>query len=236
MDSSDNGSTTDPGEPRTRLTFQSDKIAAIFRDRFDATVAIDVEPVINLPDGSYLQYWTFSGTPPETVQEMALTLQTPSDARLLRTVGDAHQLEVRVTPDSVYSVFDEFDGVAHSAEYDGTSLFITVEFPGGIDIETIRDAIQEIRPDLEFHASREVRTRRISQYAIREQLSDQQQLALKLAYYSGYYEQPRKTSGKELAGKMGISRQTFHEHLRKAYAVVFEQLFETGETSPLADM
>jgi predicted DNA binding protein len=49
-----------------------------------------------------------------------------------------------------------------------------------------------------------------------------------VAYFGGYYEQPRVSTGAELATHMGISKQAFHEHLRKAYATIFRELLETG--------
>ncbi len=51
---------------------------------------------------------------------------------------------------------------------------------------------------------------------IEEQLTERQQTALHLAFSSGYYDANRSVTGAELAGLMGISRATFHQHLRSA--------------------
>ncbi|WP_458188791.1 helix-turn-helix domain-containing protein [Haladaptatus sp. NG-WS-4] len=47
-------------------------------------------------------------------------------------------------------------------------------------------------------------------------LTDRQLAALRLALDTGYYEQPRRTSIRELAARTSVSRSTFEEHLRKA--------------------
>ncbi|SIS18400.1 helix-turn-helix domain-containing protein [Natronorubrum thiooxidans] len=47
-------------------------------------------------------------------------------------------------------------------------------------------------------------------------LTDRQLAALRLALESGYYEQPRKTSLRELADRTSVARSTYEEHLRKA--------------------
>jgi predicted DNA binding protein len=47
-------------------------------------------------------------------------------------------------------------------------------------------------------------------------LTERQATALRSAYYSGYYDEPRTTSGDELAAAMEVSRPTFHQHLRAA--------------------
>ncbi|MFC6756140.1 helix-turn-helix domain-containing protein [Halomicroarcula sp. GCM10025894] len=38
----------------------------------------------------------------------------------------------------------------------------------------------------------------------------------------------RGRTGTELADRLGISKQAFHDHLRKAHATVFEVLLESG--------
>jgi predicted DNA binding protein len=49
-----------------------------------------------------------------------------------------------------------------------------------------------------------------------EDVTDRQLAALRLALESGYYEQPRKTSLRELADQTAVARSTYEEHLRKA--------------------
>jgi predicted DNA binding protein len=49
-----------------------------------------------------------------------------------------------------------------------------------------------------------------------EDLTDRQLAALQLALERGYYEQPRKTSLRDLAERTTVARSTFEEHLRKA--------------------
>ncbi|WP_137285614.1 helix-turn-helix domain-containing protein [Halorussus salinisoli] len=49
-----------------------------------------------------------------------------------------------------------------------------------------------------------------------DDMTDRQLAALQLALESGYYEQPRKTSLRELADQTGVARSTYEEHLRKA--------------------
>jgi len=49
-----------------------------------------------------------------------------------------------------------------------------------------------------------------------EDVTERQMAALRLALESGYYEQPRKTSLRELAARTSVARSTYEEHLRKA--------------------
>jgi len=49
-----------------------------------------------------------------------------------------------------------------------------------------------------------------------EDITDRQLAALQPALESGYYEQPRKTSLRDLAEQTAVARSTYEEHLRKA--------------------
>ncbi|MFW5903794.1 MAG: helix-turn-helix domain-containing protein [Halolamina sp.] len=49
-----------------------------------------------------------------------------------------------------------------------------------------------------------------------EDLTDRQLAALRFALESGYYEQPRGASLRELAERTAVARSTYEEHLRKA--------------------
>jgi predicted DNA binding protein len=49
-----------------------------------------------------------------------------------------------------------------------------------------------------------------------DDVTERQLAALRLALESGYYEQPRKTSLRELAEQTAVARSTYEEHLRKA--------------------
>ncbi|MFC7130535.1 helix-turn-helix domain-containing protein [Haloferax chudinovii] len=49
-----------------------------------------------------------------------------------------------------------------------------------------------------------------------ENVTERQMAALRLALESGYYQQPRQTSLRELADKTAVARSTYEEHLRKA--------------------
>ncbi|MFC6872768.1 helix-turn-helix domain-containing protein [Halobellus marinus] len=49
-----------------------------------------------------------------------------------------------------------------------------------------------------------------------DDVTERQLAALRLALESGYYEQPRKTSLRDLAEQTAVARSTYEEHLRKA--------------------
>lgn len=223
------------GEPRERLEFYSDSLAEPFRDQFEHEVTIDVYAVVKLDDGTHLQYWTVTHTDPEVLMETAESFPTTRDARLLSTVDDTHRLEVLGEPSSLFSTFDEFDGVTKTATYDEDGLRVVAEFPATVETGAVVDAVQDLYPGLDLVRSYPVETVDAFRRQVEAGLTDRQLTVLQLAYFSGYYASPRLSTGEELAARLGISKQAFHEHLRKAYAVVFEHLLENGAAASEVD-
>jgi len=72
--------------------------------------------------------------------------------------------------------------------------------------------------ELRSRVERESRDRSLTEFAsaVDERLTDRQRSALKTAELNGYFEWPRPVDGSEIAERMGITRQTFHQHLRAA--------------------
>jgi len=72
----------------------------------------------------------------------------------------------------------------------------------------------------------EVRVHKIGRYSEegKYDLTDKQRQAIKLAINHGYYRWPRGARLEELAAIMGVSRQVFQNHLRKAEAKIFPHL------------
>jgi len=59
-----------------------------------------------------------------------------------------------------------------------------------------------------------------------ETLTDRQIETLQIAYFSGYFEEPRSRTASEIAETMGISQPTFNSHLRAAQQEIFHQLLD----------
>lgn len=216
-------------EPRLRLEFHSAELAQPFRDRFDEDFTIMVEAIVQLEDGTHLQYWRVANAPARQLIETIGEFPTTLDARLLSTHDGTHRIEVHGSARSLYSAFHAFDGETRTATYTEDGVRIVAEFPSGVDVDAVADTVREIYPDLTPVASNEVWTESVIRRRIEDQLTDRQLTALRIAHFGGYYEQPRQSIGEDLADRMGISRQAFHEHLRKGYRVVFTELFDSAD-------
>lgn len=62
--------------------------------------------------------------------------------------------------------------------------------------------------------------------AVGERLTERQREVLRTAFEAGYYEQPRETTGEEVADELGISSTTFSQHIRAAERNLLSLLYD----------
>lgn len=110
---------------------------------------------------------------------------------------------------------------------------VTIEIPWSANVRTFVDAMDARYPDAEVISvhqhDRTEPTREAFVGLLKESLTDRQLETLRRAYLSGYFEWPRPVTGEELAGSMGVSRPTFHQHLRTAMGKLCQTLFEQSD-------
>ncbi|SDK01372.1 bacterio-opsin activator domain-containing protein [Natronorubrum texcoconense] len=112
---------------------------------------------------------------------------------------------------------------------------LTLEIPRSANVRSIVEAIEDRYEGTDVvsfqQRDRDPETRQEFAARLERDLTDRQFAALQRAYLSGYFEWPRPTTGEELAQTMGVSRPTFHEHLRTAEAKLCRALFDEGTLS-----
>lgn len=223
-------------EFETELVLVSDVLPRAFfgTDGDDGTgrrgrIEIDVDSIVPLDDGTHLQYWELTGVGPATAVEGLAAMGTTLDARLVSTVEDVNRIEIHTATESVFTVLDEFDGRLVSAVVDEGAFRATARIRTGVDARVVRDAVRELYPSVELASYRKVVSDTYLRRIVEESLTERQATALRVAYAGGYFRQPRDSTGDELAARLGISRQTFNHHLRKAEAKVFEAVFDPDE-------
>ena len=166
---------------------------------------------------------TSSETPTDALLEEIDSLGTV----LHRSVDDAglHVVTQSCLCSLEESIIDRFE--AHNCLYQpptvhrrGWEHYTVIAF----DEADVRDLIRDLEGDRDIDI--------LSKTAIAEQtiphsmlapvdqlfedLTERQLAALRLALESGYYDQPRGTSLRDLAERTAVARSTYEEHLRKA--------------------
>lgn len=211
------------------LEFHSEQLGQAVLEAGGSNVQIDVDGVVFRDDGTQLQYWTITDIAENTFVEIITDHPTVTDTRLLSTVADTFRMEILTTEDSLFAAFDAFDGHTEAVSLDDDRVKFVGWFPTTVDVDAVEAAARDVFPDLKLTAQHLVSTPRLFRTVVEDRLTGRQWMALRIAYYAGYFNRQRTSSGDELANRMGVSRQTFHHHLRQAEYLVLQTLMEGFE-------
>lgn len=171
--------------------------------------------------------------------EVMVLYDVSGDRELIHTALDDHhlvnQVELVESGDHL-SLFvrlttDEEGGFLVSAAHQHALIIETpIEVtPQGVDV-TLVGTHDDLRKALEeFSETIDVTVLEAGSYAPSEQgllepLTDRQLEVFQMAVDRGYYELPRRTTHKDLAGELDCAPSTVDEHLRKAEARVVSRL------------
>lgn len=183
-------------------------------------------------DGDSLAFFTVYGADPETVRDLARRTEGVEDAILL-TAGETSGLfEFRLGETSLITRLAKRGVRIRSMTAAEGEGHVRVVVPAGVRPRSIVEAFSESCPTAELVARREherpPQTDAEYRLSVEERLTDRQLLALRKAYVSGYFDPQRRATGSELAASMGISRSTFHQHLRAAQRKILDEFFDRG--------
>lgn len=213
------------------LEFRFERFGRELSDSVNGDIQITVDGDVPLSDGSILQYYTATGIAPDDYIDFLERYPTIRDIRLLSTVDDTCRVEARLTDDSVAAVFYRFGGRTKSGGQMDSLHWITGELPRTVNVEEVLKAVRRAFPGAELSSEEIVHTDHSFRIAAREEMTNRQWTALRSAYHAGYFDQPRTSTGEELADRMGITPQTFHHHLRRSQKIAFSRLFRAATDS-----
>ncbi|WP_049900110.1 bacterio-opsin activator domain-containing protein [Natrinema sp. J7-1] len=151
------------------------------------------------------------------------------DVTILSQTDGRTILEI-TTDDGLVTALSEHGAVIRELTVTDTVADLTVELPDGRSARSAYDLLERRYERVElvsYHETTEpTPTRESITTRLESSLTDRQLTALRKAYYANYFEWPRDVSGEELAESMGISRSTFHQHLRTAQRKLLDELLE----------
>ena len=170
--------------------------------------------------GGHLLSMTATECDAADLTDAAATSDGIASLDIVTTHDDAVLVEVRPTDPSLVSTVSEHNGrLCELTVTDGVGR-IRIELPAGPEHGDVVGSLLDSYDDLSLVSQRShvrsERTRREFVETIRGDLTDKQLSAVHRANLAGYFEWPRPASGDEIAKTMGITRSTFHQHLRAA--------------------
>lgn len=138
------------------------------------------------------------------------------------------ELSVDATP--LEELLREYSGELSNWAVEKGAAIATIEVGREALARSLAADAMEKLPDTDLRSYRRReqthRTQRGFAAEIESQLTERQRAALIRAHTSGYFEWPHGTSGDEIAESMGVTRSTFHQHLRAAQRKIVAAILE----------
>ncbi|SFG01547.1 PAS domain S-box-containing protein [Halopelagius inordinatus] len=187
-----------------------------------------IERTVPLEDGTYLEYGVASAHVLDVLESLVDVI--PHWRSLARFDCDSSpaRFELYLSEQPVQSAIASLGGYVESAAMADGDFELTVHLSVSTDIRSVTDRLRETYPNVELVARRLVSVedpfRERLQRQFSEILTERQRTAVETAYYSGFFEWPRESTGEDVAESLGVSAPTFHQHLRRAEKELFGQV------------
>lgn len=220
------------GDASTRLEFR-------LRNYFDADdfgtefddISFQFDEIIPVGDGTILQYVTATGGSESEVVEL---IESGDEATEYRRLDDSEEgplrFEIKQSEQPLIDSLTDLGGRIVSARVEHSDFSLVTEIPTSVDVRTVVERVQEFHPETDLEAQRSVSSPDLSPDLradrLEDRLTDRQQMVLETAYFSGYFEWPRATTGEEVAASLDLAPSTLSQHLRMGEHKTFELLFD----------
>ncbi|MCH7660799.1 MAG: helix-turn-helix domain-containing protein [Euryarchaeota archaeon] len=181
-------------------------------------------------DGDSLLFFTSKGADPDRLRELSVGCGDLTDVTVLRATGSSGLIEFRLSGVSLVTKLANRGVRIRSMHAEGGEGRLCLLVPGGTSPRSVAELVMEGCPNATLAVSREhdrpPLTDEEYRQGVEEGLTDRQLLSLRKAFFSGYFDSKRRITGTEIAASMGISRSTFHQHLRAAERKLLAEFFD----------
>ncbi|WP_243645173.1 bacterio-opsin activator domain-containing protein [Natrarchaeobius chitinivorans] len=196
----------------------------------DQSCRVEIEQLIR-GDDTLLAYGSAHDVSQEAFSEAVDESDGIGEVRFLAARRDGFEFEL-VAPAAV-SLLESIathGGRVKSATIENGEFRFVVELPRGRDTRQMIEVIKEDHNDVTYLAQRTTERSDRSDVStpsvLENELTSKQRAALETAYFAGYFDWPRESTGEDIADRLGIAPATFNQHLRTAERKFFDSVFE----------
>ena len=216
------------------LDFHMDGIIDELGVSMPANERITLERAVPRGGDRFIVYGTATPGAVETIKDIVDVLEYWESVEF-RDGGDLRRFELQVSNPPVLSTVASLGGYVEEAVLVDGDFNLRIHLAPSVDVRRVIDAVEAAYQTAEMRRRRQImRAAADPQRIQRELLSDlteKQRATLEAAYHSGFFDWPRDASGEEMADSLGVAPPTFHQHLRKAQAKVFNSLLSAETPS-----
>ncbi|PSQ30917.1 bacterio-opsin activator [Halobacteriales archaeon SW_6_65_46] len=167
------------------------------------------------------------------VADVASQLVAIDDVQQISTDGDGGVLRLRLTRPFLALELADHGAVFREATADPSTTTLVIDIPDSIDARTIIQLVRGTFATAELRAKGTLDgTAEHDLYSkFLERVTERQLEVIQTAYYSGFFESPRGSTGEEVAETLDISPPAFYKHARTVQRKLFATLFERNNLS-----
>lgn len=211
----------------TELEFQIRDMLGRLGDSGAPGGPVTFERTVPTGDDTYLAYGTVDDV--EALDALTEEISYMEDANVIGEDFGVTRFELRLSEPPLISILAAQGGHVQRAVIEDGDYNLVVHVPSSADVRRLTEAVQDAYPEAEVTARRRTpsqdRSTRQIETVIAEELTDRQRTVLETAYFAGFFNWPRDSSGEEIAESLDITASTFHQHLRLAESKLLEALF-----------
>lgn len=193
--------------------------------------AVTLEGIASRTSDSYLEYYAVRGGSETALQQVANTLDAVEQHRVIAHRDRGCLCEVTVSHASIPDVVAEYGGTLTAMTAEAGSGSVRIELPQPGEASHVVDALDERVDTVELRRKRTIdrpiRTDHRFRSTVDDSLTERQRETLEAAYYAGFFEHPRLSTGEDVAASLGIAPSTFHQHVRVGLQKLLTALVET---------
>lgn len=213
----------------TRLEFEVHDPAFVFSrlaQRAECTLTYQ-GGVQQTTDGVYV-FVTVMGGAIDTVVAAAQELVSISNIQRISENDGEAVLRLHLSQPFIALDLADHGAILQNSTADGETATLVIDVPSSVDVRHINQQITDAFTDVELRSKQTFdRASSHDLYSkFLERLTDRQLEVLQTAYYSGFFESPRESTGEEIADTLGISPPAFYRHARTVQRKLFSTLFD----------
>lgn len=195
----------------------------------EASCEMIVDGIVPNADETIVAFLTAIGTTTEAV--LGVVAEDPEvEVTVVADHGEEHVFRFTGPEPSVAGVIADHGGIVRQASADDGDGRLLVELPQNADVRAVVEGIEGRYEGTELLAQRKRDRTETTDAAVRgafdDALTDRQREVLRVAYLSDYFEWPRGNTGEEIADLLGVSKPTFHEHIRTSERKLISAFFD----------
>lgn len=202
-------------EPLAKLTEDGGKIV------FDRTVPSSDDAVIH--------FVTVTGIDDDVFLETAESIELIEHVRQLASDEETSVYEVTSSGSRLVETLTRYSGQLQTLTIEDGHDYLLVDFPTNIDIRSLLASLEDLVDGVDLRAQRtrprDETTLQSYRSVLADALTDRQRVALETAYFAGYFDWPRSSTGEDVAEILDLSSATFTQHLRIAERKIFDAMF-----------